>query len=71
MYSGECAGNRPAGRRKKKWIESVKECLKERNASLAEARRKVHNMIEWLGFVKGYGCGPLPGDEPNIDKMPQ
>src|SRR5678815_4666944 len=31
MYSGECVGNRPAGRPKKKWIESVKECLQERN----------------------------------------
>src|SRR5678815_5068657 len=28
MYSGECVGNRPAGRPKKKWIESVNECLK-------------------------------------------
>src|SRR5678815_4614790 len=27
MYSGECVGNRPAGRPMKKWIESVKECL--------------------------------------------
>src|SRR5678815_5206999 len=26
IYSDECAGNRPAGRPKKKWIESVKEC---------------------------------------------
>src|SRR5678815_5559529 len=25
MYSGECVGNRPAGRPKKKWIESVNE----------------------------------------------
>src|SRR5678816_2500347 len=30
MYSGECVGNRPAWRPKKKWIESVKECLQER-----------------------------------------
>src|SRR5678815_5903274 len=44
MYSGECVGNRPAGRPKKKWIDSVNECLKERNVSLAEARIKVHNM---------------------------
>src|SRR5678815_4421311 len=56
IYSSQCAGNRPAGRQKKKWIESVKECLEERNASLAEARRKVHNRSEWRGFVKGYGC---------------
>src|SRR5678815_4693102 len=43
MYSVECVGNRPAGRPKRKWIESVNECLKERNVSLAEARIKVHD----------------------------
>src|SRR5678815_1751450 len=53
MYSGECVGNRPAGRPKEKWIESVKECLEERNVSLAEARRKMHNRSEWRSFVRG------------------
>src|SRR5678815_388375 len=63
MDSGVCVGNRP----KKKWIESVKECLEKRNVSLAEARRKVHNRSEWRGFVRGFGCSP-PGlrDEPYI-----
>src|SRR5678815_4314459 len=65
MYSGECVGNRPAGRQKKKWIEAVKECLQERNVSFAEARRKVHDRRECWGVVRGYGCGPpVPGDEP-------
>src|SRR5678816_1585400 len=65
MYSGECVGNRPAGRPKKKWIESVNECLKERGVSLAGAIIKVHNRSEWKGFVREYGCGPPgPGDEP-------
>src|SRR5678815_2110545 len=64
MYSGECVGNRPVGRPKKKWIESVNECLKERNESLADARIKVHNRSEWRGFVWGHGCGPPgPRDE--------
>ena len=52
MYSGECVGNRPAGRPKRKWIESVNECLKERNVSLAEARIKVHDRREWRGRPK-------------------
>src|SRR5678816_3407074 len=47
MYSGECGGNHQlAGRPNKNRIESVKECLEERNVSLAEARRKVHNRSE-------------------------
>src|SRR5678815_4204400 len=53
MYCGECVGNRPAGRTKKKWIESVNECLKERNVNLVEARRKVYNRSEWVGFCDG------------------
>src|SRR5678816_3860301 len=60
MYSGECVGNRPAGRPKKKWIYSVNECLKERNVSFTEERIKVHNRSELQGFVWGHGCGP-PG----------
>ena len=65
MYSGECVGNRPAGRPKRKWIESVNKCLKERNVSLVEVRRKVYNRSEWRGIVRGYGCGPPgPRDEP-------
>src|SRR5678815_2321686 len=70
MYSGECVGNRPVGRPNKKWIESVKECLQERNVSLAEARRKVHDMREWRVVKKGYDCGPLgPGDEPYTRRL--
>src|SRR5678815_3382180 len=57
MYSSECVGNRTAGRQKKKWIESEKECLQERNVSLAEAKRKVHDRREWRGVLRGYGCG--------------
>src|SRR5678815_2173447 len=49
MHNGECVGNRPAAR-PKKWIELVKECLKERNESLAEARIRVHNRSEWWGL---------------------
>src|SRR5678815_3266590 len=67
IFSGEYAGSRPVGRQKKKWIESVKECRKERNVSLAEARRKVHNMSKYRSFVGEYGSGPGPRNEPHID----
>ena len=72
MYSGECVGNRPAGRPKRKWIESVNECLKERNVSLAEARIKVQKRSEWGVFLKkgmvvahlGQGRNPYTDDLP-------
>ena len=61
----------PVGRPKKKWIESVKECLEERNVNLEEARRKVHNRNEWPAFLREHGCGPPgPRNEPHIDEMP-
>ena len=53
MYNGECVGKRPVGRPKKRWIDSVKECLNERNVNLVEARRMVCNRDEWRGFCSG------------------
>jgi hypothetical protein len=53
MYNSECVGDRPVGRPKKRWIESLKECLTERNVSLVEARRIVHDRSVWRGFCKG------------------
>ena len=53
MYNSECVGDRPVGRPKKRWIESLKECLTERNVSLGEARRFVHDRSVWRGFCKG------------------
>ena len=64
MYKGECVGDKRRGRPKNKWIGSVKFCLAERNLDLVEASRLVHNRNEWKGIVRGYGCGPRPGDEP-------
>ena len=51
VYSGECAGNRPAWRPKKKWIESVKECLEERTVSLAETRKNIRGITRVNGGV--------------------
>ena len=50
MYSGEPAGNRPAGRLKKKWIESVKEYLKEKSVSLAMTKRKPSLTAPFIPF---------------------
>ena len=30
VYVGECAGSRSVGRPRKRWIDTVKECLKEK-----------------------------------------
>jgi hypothetical protein len=66
VYKGVCEGYRGRGRPKNKWIGSVEFCLEERNLNLilVRARGLVHNRDEWRGIVRGYGCGPRPGDEP-------
>ena len=67
MYKSECIGKRPPGRAKRRWIDSVEECLVEKNVSLVQARRLAHDRCEWRGFVRGRGWGPQgPGDEPYI-----
>ena len=59
MYSGECVGKKPVGRPKKRWIELVRDCLKERNVSMDEARRMVLDRNEWRGFCKGVSGGEM------------
>lgn len=58
MHSGVCVENRPAGWPKKRWFESVKECVMEKNVNLIESRI--------MGHIKmAVVCGPRPVDEPH------
>ena len=53
VYVGECAGSRSVGRPRKRWIDTVKDCLKKRGLDVREARRMVHDRSVWRGFVRG------------------
>ena len=53
MHSSECEGSKPVGRPKKRWIESVTKCLRERNVDLEEARGMVSNRNVWRVFSRG------------------
>ena len=53
VYVGECAGSLSVGRAKKRWIDSVKNCLKERGLDVRQGRIMVHDKSVWLGFVRG------------------
>ena len=44
---GECAGSRSVGRPRKRWIDTVKDCLKKRGLGV---RHVVHNRSVWLGM---------------------
>ena len=40
VYVGECAGCRSVGRPWKRWIDTVKDCLKKRGVDVRQARRR-------------------------------
>ena len=53
VYVGECAGTRSMGKPRKRWIDTVKECLKRRGLDVRQARRMVQDRNKWWGFVRG------------------
>ena len=53
IYVGECAGSCSVGRLQKRWIGTMKECLKKRGLDVRQARRMVQDRSEWWGFVRG------------------
>ena len=60
---GECASSRSVGRPRKRWIDTVKECVKMR-LDVRQARRMVHNRSVWRRFVRGNACGVAWGMNP-------
>ena len=55
VYVGVCAGTHSVGRLRKRWNDSVKECL--RSLDLRQARRMVQNRSEWWQFVRRSAWG--------------
>ena len=51
VYVGECAGSHSVGRLWKRWIDTVKECLKKGGLNIRQATRMVQDRSEWWGFV--------------------
>ena len=52
VYVGVCAGSCSVGRPRKRWIDTVKECLKKRGLNVREPRRMVQDGSEWQEFVR-------------------
>ena len=55
VYVGDCAGSRSVGRPRKRWIDTVNECLKKRG---------FQDRSEWRGFVRGNAWGVARGMNP-------
>ena len=64
IYVGEYAGSSSMGRPRKKWTDTVKECLKKRNLDIRQARRMVQDRSEWRKFVRGNVWGVAGGMNP-------
>ena len=64
VYVGECAGSRSVGRPLKRWIDTVKKCLKKRGLDIRQARRMIQGRSEWRGFVRGNAWGVASGIKP-------
>ena len=53
VFVGECAGSQSVDRPRKRWIDTVKECLRKRGLDVRQARRMMRDRSEWRGFVRG------------------
>ena len=52
VYVGKCAGSRSVGKPRKRWNDTVKDCLKKGGLDVRQTRRIVHDRSVWRGFVK-------------------
>ena len=53
VYVGECAGSRSVSSPRKRWIDTLKECLKKIGLNVRRARRMVQDRSEWRGSAWG------------------
>ena len=63
VHVGECAGSHSVARARKRWIDTVKDCLKKRGLEVTQARRMVQDRNEW-GDCEGECMGCRSGYEP-------
>ena len=63
-YAREFVGSRSAGRPRKRWLDTVKVCLRKKGLDVRQARRMVQDRSEWRGFVRGNAWGVTRGMNP-------
>ena len=50
VYVGKYAGSCSVGRLQKRWIDTVKDCLRKRGLDVRQARRMVYDRSVWWGL---------------------
>ena len=63
LYIGECVGSCSMVRPRKRWVDTMKDCLKKRDFDFRQARRMVYDSSVWWGFSAGESMGHSLGDE--------
>ena len=56
VYEEECAGSRSVGSPRKRWIYTVKECIRKRGLDVRQARKMVQDRMNGGGL-----CGGMHG----------
>ena len=64
IYVGECASIRLVSRRRKRWLDTVKDCLRKRGLNVRQARRMMQDRTEWRWFVRGNTWSVAKGMNP-------
>ena len=57
IYVVECAGSCSVGWLWKRWIDTMKDCLKKRGLDVRQARRMVHGRSVWQENAWGITLG--------------
>ena len=58
---GKCVGSRSVGRPRKRWIDTMNECLRKRSLDVRLARRMFQDRSEWRGLVRRNAWGVARG----------
>ena len=56
VYVGECAGSRSVGRPRKRWIDTVKECLRKRGLWMSGNQGEWCMIGVYVGGLRGGIC---------------
>ena len=59
-------GSHSVGRPRKRWIDTVKNCLRKRGLDARQAERMVQDRSECWGFVRGSEWGIAQGMNPRL-----
>ena len=61
VYAGECVGSCLIGRPRKRWIDSMNDCLNKKALNVGQAGKMMYERNEWQEFVRVSAWGIARG----------